>query len=288
MSSVEKLLQEKNIYFLEKGKDILIKCLNPEHEDAHPSMRIDRETGKFHCFSCSHKGNIFSYFNRYQSKVPTIITGLQDTVRNIRNQASGEAIPPGAYPFHSKSWRGLSSRTLERFHAFKDDKEFEDRIAFPIIDSLGIIRYFVARYEHSDAKPKYMLKPSGSNMILFPAPKHLDLSEGKLVIVEGILDALNLYDKGMDFAVASFGTSQINKENVETLLLPYLIAGVQEIFILYDADAAGSRGALKLQELLKHKLDLIQVEIVELSEGTDPGDLDHQNVKIIKNHLLKL
>ena len=50
--TVEELLQEKRLDFKVSGRDYLVKCLNPEHEDTNPSMRIDNITGIFHCFSC--------------------------------------------------------------------------------------------------------------------------------------------------------------------------------------------------------------------------------------------
>ena len=60
--NVEDLLTEKNIHFLAKGRDYVIKCINPEHDDSNPSMRVHRIDGRFHCFSCGYKGNIFTHF----------------------------------------------------------------------------------------------------------------------------------------------------------------------------------------------------------------------------------
>ncbi len=45
MTDVEQLLRDKDIYYVPKGKDVLVKCFNPEHDDSSPSMRIDREEG---------------------------------------------------------------------------------------------------------------------------------------------------------------------------------------------------------------------------------------------------
>ena len=47
---VETLLTTKDIYFMPKGSDFLVRCLNPEHADKNPSMRIDQITGIFNCF----------------------------------------------------------------------------------------------------------------------------------------------------------------------------------------------------------------------------------------------
>ena len=59
---VEELLQEKRIDFKISGQDYVVKCLNPEHDDNNPSMRIDSITGIFNCFSCGFKGNLFKHF----------------------------------------------------------------------------------------------------------------------------------------------------------------------------------------------------------------------------------
>ena len=47
-----KFLEEKGIDYTLSGKDAVIQCLNPEHDDNNPSMRVDKLTGMFHCFSC--------------------------------------------------------------------------------------------------------------------------------------------------------------------------------------------------------------------------------------------
>ena len=48
----EDLLKEKGIPYQLSGKDVKIICLNPEHDDTNPSLRVDRITGVMHCFSC--------------------------------------------------------------------------------------------------------------------------------------------------------------------------------------------------------------------------------------------
>ena len=60
--NVEDLLLQKGVPYIPKGKDFVVKCLNPEHEDRNPSMRIDQIDGRFNCFSCDFKGNLFTFF----------------------------------------------------------------------------------------------------------------------------------------------------------------------------------------------------------------------------------
>ena len=70
--NVADLLQDRKISFMPKGADFEISCLNSEHEDKNPSMRVDQITGIFHCFSCKFKGNLFYHFgeraNQFQQR----------------------------------------------------------------------------------------------------------------------------------------------------------------------------------------------------------------------------
>ena len=59
--TVEELLQERKIQYKLSPADAIVACLNPEHDDSNPSMRIDRITGVFNCFSCGFKGNLFNH-----------------------------------------------------------------------------------------------------------------------------------------------------------------------------------------------------------------------------------
>ena len=60
--TVLELIQSNKLEYKVSGKDFLIRCLNPEHNDRDPSLRIDKLTGIGHCFSCGFKLNIYKYF----------------------------------------------------------------------------------------------------------------------------------------------------------------------------------------------------------------------------------
>ena len=59
---VDELLTAQGIEFRHSGKDYLIRCLSPDHEDRNPSLRIDKTTGIFNCLSCGYSGNLFNHF----------------------------------------------------------------------------------------------------------------------------------------------------------------------------------------------------------------------------------
>lgn len=80
---VENLLRENGIRYESSGNNLVTLCLNPSHNDHHPSMRINKENGLFHCFSCGFKGNYYtlekiltgkSSFKKEDIKVKTVKT----------------------------------------------------------------------------------------------------------------------------------------------------------------------------------------------------------------------
>ena len=69
--TVQELLDKKKIYYQISGNDFKVCCLNPEHDDSNPSMRIDKVLGVFNCLSCGFKGNIFYHFGERVDKLDT-------------------------------------------------------------------------------------------------------------------------------------------------------------------------------------------------------------------------
>jgi len=67
MEAVKLTSRERGVDYELSGKDAVVKCLSPDHDDGNPSMRIDKVTGMFHCFSCGFKGNLFTFFGAPQS-----------------------------------------------------------------------------------------------------------------------------------------------------------------------------------------------------------------------------
>jgi DNA primase len=55
--------------------------------------------------------------------------------------------------------------------------------------------------------------------------------------------------------------------------------------LLFDGDAAGAGAAKELKPLLE--AEGFVVEIIDLPDGTDPGDLDAENVRSIAEYVNK-
>ena len=280
MTNVIDILNDRQIKTREAGRDYLVLCINPEHDDSNPSMRIDKVTGIFHCFSCGHKGSIFQKFGAEPNHIDLGVARLQDTIRKMLYNTN-LVIPADAVPF-CRDYRGISAHVYMEANAFtsNSEEEFKDRIMFPIEDIRGNIKVFIGRALHSDVDSKYLFYPKRVTPPLFPA--HPEVWKNTLIIVEGIFDALNLMDKGVYNVITAFGTHTLAKTYKEKLS-HYKILGVHKFYIMFDGDEAGLVAGRRLETLLNE--NGFNAEQIELSGGSDPGDLTDIS---IRNLMLEL
>ena len=278
--SVENLLNEKGISFTSSGRDYLIKCLNPEHDDSNPSLRVDKISGISHCFACGWKRNLFKHFGIITDNSSIRISKLKEKIKELKISMQEMVLPEGAIPY-TKPFRDISSATLKQFEAFYTNsiEKLEGRIVFPLRDITGKISAFVGRHTMSDANPRYVNYPSGVTLTTYPIK--LEGVFTGMVIVEGMFDMLNCYDKGMRNVVSVFGTQSL-KAGIHIKLMPYKVQGITKIFILFDGDDAGRSAAKELKPLIEEQG--FEVEIINLPNETDPGDLDVEAVTSIKEY----
>ena len=284
MATVEELLKEKGLTFNISGKDFLIKCLNPEHDDSNPSCRVDKVDGRTHCFSCGFKTNIYKYFGVLSgNQVSVRIAKLKEKIQALQASSTGLAFPEQMVPF-TKVFRGISKETLKLFEAFylsgedKEMRHFEDRIIFPIKDITGKIVMFLGRHTLSSGNPKYLNYPSGVTIPLYPTI----IKSKSIVLVEGIFDMLNCYDKGLHNVVCTFGTNTLQKDT-RNKLLPYKTQGVEKVYIMFDGDDAGREAAKKIKPLIE--ACEFDVEVIGLEDNQDPGEFSQEYVTSIKEYI---
>jgi DNA primase len=280
---VLELINKNSLAFSVSGRDYLIKCLNPDHEDSNPSFRVDRVTGVAHCFSCGFKTNLFKYYGVFTNPVPMKIAALKEKLNELRTSHLGLELPNGHTPY-LKQFRGVSPQTLKYFGAFYTNvvEKLVDRIVFPIKDITGKIVVFVGRHTLSNGNPRYINYPTGVKMPVFPA--HLPSGYQSMVIVEGVFDMLNLYDKGLENVICAFGTNTLQNDT-KSKLLPFKAQGITHIYLLFDGDEAGEKAASALKPLIEAENFI--VEIIKLPDGTDPGELDAIEVRSIAEYITK-
>ena len=274
--NVEDLLKSKGIYYIPRGKDFEVSCLNPEHPDKNPSMRIDQVTGIFNCFSCEYKGNLFTHFGQKADRMEIKRQLLKKKIQQVREESVGIDMPRDAAPYIG-GWRDIRPETYKRFEAFlSPSKEFSGRICFPIRDRTGKIVAIQARTQ-TNQMPKYYNAPAGAKMPLFPTVEPI---QGSVLLVEGIFDVLNLHDKGLTNAICCFGVKNFNEQKLEVLA----IQGVTNIDIFLDNDEAGQKGAQTVKELCE-KFGLNSRTISIGDKYMDAGALAQPQVDKLRSKL---
>ncbi len=272
--NVETLLTDKNIYFLPKGGDFLVSCLNPEHADKNPSMRIDQITGIFNCFSCGFKGNLFNYFGERANQLQQRRELFKKKLIQKRSESVGLSFPQNRLPFIG-SWRNIKPETYKKFEAFQHpNPDYVGRIVFPIRDISGKIVAFQGRHT-AEGTPKYKFTPPGARLPFFPV---VEFIKGSVILVEGIFDMINLHDKGLTNAVCCFGTNNYN----ETKLSMLRVQGAEYVEVFFDGDDPGQQAAEKLVSECE-KVGLV-ARNVHLKE-TDPGALTQTSVDKLRKKL---
>jgi len=274
----EELLREKKIEYRLSGKDALISCLNPEHDDTNPSMRVDKITGIFHCFSCGYKGNLFTYFGAPASPLEVRMHRIKEKVQKVKSETVGIQLPKDRVPWKGGGIRNISEETLDIWDAFTwNVPNFENRIIFPIRDIRGKTVALIGRSLDDFSQNKYYIYPNGVEMPFCPAK--VKPIQNRVILVEGIFDALNLWDKGLKNTVCTFGTQQVNWVKLSLLKLQ----GVQGLDIMFDGDEAGIKAAEQAKGLAE-KLEL-SARVVKLRDNVDPGNLTKPEIERLKEKL---
>ena len=274
---VDELLQEKRIDFKVSGQDYVVKCLNPDHEDNNPSMRIDSITGIFNCFSCGFKGNLFTHFGAAANFLEIKRQKLKTSIEEKRSASVGFEFPKGFQPYKG-NWRGIQPETYKHFDAFMHhDSQYNGRIVFPIRDITGKVVAFNGRHMTMTEIPKYLIYPPQAKLPLYPSS--VTPIKGKVILVEGIFDMINLWDKGLTNAICCFGTKNIDTEKLSILKMQN-IAGVD---IMFDGDNAGQEAAEDLK-IMAEKVGLIPRNI-NLGQNIDPGGLAQAKVSSLRDRL---
>ncbi|MFU7458227.1 DNA primase [Serratia marcescens] len=150
---------------------------------------------------------------------------------------------------------------------------FRERVMFPIRDKRGRVIAFGGRVL-GDGMPKYLNSPEtevfhkGRQLYgLYEAQQnHPNLQ--RLLVVEGYMDVVALAQFGIDYAVASLGTST-TAEHIQLLF-----RATDNVVCCYDGDRAGREAAWRaLETALPYLNDGRQLRFMFLPDGEDPDTL---------------
>jgi DNA primase len=146
---------------------------------------------------------------------------------------------------------------------------YRNRVIFPLFSHIGKVLGFAGRILDGDSdQPKYINSPETKvyhkKEVLYGLyqGKRSIRKEEEVLLVEGYTDVISLYQAGIQNVVASSGTA-LTPEQVQ-MLDRY----AKRVLMLYDADEAGGRAAVRAMDLALE--EGMGAYAVELPDGEDP------------------
>jgi len=196
-------------------------------------------------------------------------------------------------PRHLKGM-GYDDKTLVKAGIITPDKKdfFGTRVIIPIINAQGKVIGFTgrslekspdfAKYKNTGATAAFDKRKNlfGINIL----KKYVHGNVRSVILVEGHMDVISMYQAGIKNVVASMGTSLTVEQCRELKRYADLV------YVSFDGDAAGQSATMRSLDMLRTVG--LEVKVVMLKDGLDPDDYVRKNGKegydILLNEALPL
>ncbi|MBS0584422.1 MAG: DNA primase [Proteobacteria bacterium] len=153
---------------------------------------------------------------------------------------------------------------------------FRNRVMFPIADRRGRTIAFGGRIleKTEDSGPKYLNSPEtalfhkGQQLFALWQVRQAHAKIPRLIVVEGYMDVIALFQHGVTQVVATLGTAT-TRDHAELLF-----RNCADVYFCFDGDRAGRGAAWKaVESVLPRMRDGRQAFFLFLPEGEDPDSL---------------
>jgi DNA primase len=151
---------------------------------------------------------------------------------------------------------------------------FRARVMIPIQDERGRVVAFGGRAINADVIPKYLNSPEtelfhkGSIVFNFHRARQPAFARDEVIVVEGYMDAIAVYEAGVPNVVATLGTA-FTEDQIKKL---WRLASSPTV--CFDGDQAGELAAFRAIDRVLPGLDVDQsFKFVFLPDNKDPDDL---------------
>lgn len=257
------------------------------HEKKRRVLEMNKIAARFfyNCLTDEKVGReARDYFNKRRLSRKTIITYGLGCTPQTKNGLT-EHLKNSGYAEIDIIDGGLA---VERDGKIVD--KFRNRIMFPIIDVRGNVIGFGGRIMNDIKEingykiPKYL---NSSETAAFDKGRNLfslNLAKNEraksIILCEGYMDVISVYQAGVKNIVATLGTAIT--ENQAKLMLRY----AEEILICYDMDEAGRKAALRAIDIINSVNG--KSRVIQLKGAKDPDEYINKNgVEAFKEALKK-
>lgn len=260
--AVEKLADEYGI-LLEK---------NGGYDNRNEYYEINRITAEFFYHSFTQKANKGYAYMKNRGIAPAV----------LKKFGIGYADREWDSLYKHLKFKGVEDKKMRELGLISGSKgkyydRFRNRVMFPIINTGGKVIGFGGRTVDDENEPKYLNSPESiifqkkNNLYGLNISRQSAGKEGKMILVEGYMDVISLFQSGVENVAASLGTALT--ENQAKLLNRY----VKEVILSYDSDSAGRKAALRGIEILRKEKS--KVKVLHVTDGKDPDEYIKKNGK---------
>ena len=244
-----------------------------------PTIQNTEENAKEELKAKVYKINQFTAEFYHQNRYKPTAKNAQEYVKKRKlTQNTLETFKIGFSGKYDELYKSLKTQgfgekeILESGLVIKNDKGqfidmYRNRLMIPICDIRGRVIAFGGRVL-DDSKPKYINSPEN---IVYSKGRHLfglnvakkDCSK-KLLIVEGYMDAISLYQRGITNVVAALGTALTEQQGW------LLRKSTEQVILGFDADTAGQTAIARSMEILQ-KMGC-DMRVLQIDGAKDPDE----------------
>ena len=283
--TIKEYLNRKGVAFRESGKELIAHCIfngcDSDSKGTEAHLYFNAETGQYDCKKCGEKGNIFTLAKHFgdgiqdialhpllstkkQRKSTKFDTELVETCHlalpaNIRQYLNARGITDAVIDQHKLGWGNFYGKWW---------------ITIPIKDIYGAYQFFKLRQDPNAGDDK-ITYPKGIEAQIY-GWEMLTNANNPLVICEGELDRLLLASLMISAITSTHGAMTFKQEWCEK------IGKDKKIYICYDNDDAGRKGAEKVAKMVENGGN--ETYIITLpQEVGESGDITNYFVKLNGN-----
>lgn len=274
------LMEIEGVSFMEAltlaGREVGVTVeLSKEQRQASSGPVLNRELGY------GANGHAMNYFYEQMKLTAPAIEYFK------KRGLSGETVRDFRLGFAPDSWDGLLNYLIEKGYSpqlvadaglavtssrgGKPYDRFRGRIIFPILDMAGRPVAFGGRTMDPEGQPKYLNSPETAlyrkNRVFYGLyqARSAIREQSSVIVVEGYMDMLMLYQAGVQNAVATCGTAMTNEHGHQLRRI------TNRVYLVFDGDSAGVTAAERaVKNLFPLEMD---VRVVILPTGEDPDSL---------------
>ncbi|MCX6740840.1 MAG: toprim domain-containing protein, partial [Candidatus Parcubacteria bacterium] len=282
--TIKEYLARKGISFKEQDNELITRCLfnncDDDSGDGEAHLYFNAQTSQYECKKCGEKGNIITLAKHLGDDIKEVALNPLPT-KNIRKyqEFDAELIETchQAIPAHIRQYlnaRGITDAIISDYKLGWGKFYGKWWITIPIKDIYGVFCFFKLRQDPACGNDKGTY-PKGIEAQIYDWEMLINV-DNPLVICEGELDRLALLSKNIPAVTSTHGAMTFKQEWCEKL------GKLRKIYICYDNDEAGRKGAERVAKMLENSGNEIYIITLPQEVG-ESGDITDYLVRLNGN-----